>query len=180
MYGLDAIIGLASNLSIPLVDWLTNTQISKTTLVVAVALGLAISPTIFSLADDAIESVPDHLKKASFALGATQLQTLRNVVLKVALPGIIAALMLGLGRAFGETMIVLMVTGNTPIADWDLFAGLRALTANLAIELPEAEVGSAHYRVLFLTACMLFVFTFIINTIAELLRSRARKMGRVS
>ena len=122
MYGLDAMIGLASNLGIPLVDWLTNTQISKTTLVVAVALGLAISPTIFSLADDAIESVPDHLKKASFALGATQLQTLRNVVLKVALPGIIAALMLGLGRAFGETMIVLMVTGNTPIADWDLFA----------------------------------------------------------
>ncbi|WP_100656019.1 ABC transporter permease subunit [Alteromonas flava] len=152
-----------------------SAQISKTTLVVAIALGLAISPTIYSLAEDAIEGVPDSLKRASFALGATRLQTLRNVVLKVAFPGILAALMLGFGRAFGETMIVLMVTGNTPIADWDLLAGLRAMTANLAIELPEAEVGNAHYRVLFLTACLLFLFTFVINTFAELLRMRARR-----
>lgn len=179
-FGLESLIGISTVMGIPFEEWLTNTQISKTALVVAVALGLAISPTVFSLADDAIDSVPEHLKKASFALGATQLQTLKNVVLKVALPGIIAAIMLGLGRAFGETMIVLMVTGNTPVADWDIFAGLRALTANLAIELPESEVGSAHYRVLFLTACLLFVFTFVINTVAELLRKKARKMGRTA
>jgi phosphate transport system permease protein len=146
---------------------------------VAIALGIAISPTIFSLAEDAIEAVPEGLKRASFALGATRLQTLKNVVLKTAFPGIVAALMLGLGRAFGETMIVLMVTGNTPVADWDLLASLRAMTANLAIELPESEVDSAHYRVLFLTAFLLFLFTFVVNTIAEILRVRSRKVGAI-
>lgn len=176
-FGLDGLLSLSQSLHGPLSNWLTGTPISKTTLVVAIALGIAISPTIFSLAEDAIDAVPDGLKKASFALGATRLQTLRNVVLKVAFPGIIAALMLGFGRAFGETMIVLMVTGNTPVADWDLLAGLRAMTANLAIELPESEVGSVHYRVLFLTAFLLFLFTFAINTIAEILRLRARKAG---
>ncbi|MDC8830100.1 ABC transporter permease subunit [Alteromonas gilva] len=151
--------------------------VGKTTILVAIALGLAISPSIYSLAEDAISGVPASLKQASYALGATRLQTLRRVVLHVALPGIVAAVMLGFGRAFGETMIVLMVTGNTPIADWDLLAGLRALTANLAIELPEAEVGNIHYQVLFLTACILFSFTFVVNTLAELLRQRLRKVA---
>lgn len=155
----------------------TDVPVGKTTILVAIALGLAISPSIYSLAEDAISGVPQSLRQASYALGATRLQTLRRVVLKVAFPGIVAAMMLGFGRAFGETMIVLMVTGNTPIADWDLFAGLRALTANLAIELPEAEVHSIHYQVLFLTACILFSFTFIVNTLAELLRQRSRKVN---
>jgi len=154
----------------------TEVPVGKTTILVAIALGLAISPSIYSLAEDAISGVPHSLRQASYALGATRLQTLRRVVLKVAFPGIVAAMMLGFGRAFGETMIVLMVTGNTPIADWDLFAGLRALTANLAIELPEAEVHSIHYQVLFLTACVLFSFTFIVNTLAELLRQRSRRV----
>lgn len=153
----------------------TQSPIGKTSLVVAIALGLAVSPGIYSLAEDAIHSVPSDLKRASFALGATPLQTLYRVVLHVAMPGVLAAIMLGFGRAFGETMIVLMVTGNTPIASWSLFEGLRALTANLAIELPEAEVGSAHYQILFFTACLLFGFTFIINTVAELLRQRLRR-----
>ncbi len=83
--------------------------------------------------------------------------------------------MFGFGRAFGETMIVLMVTGNTPIASWDLLEGLRALTANLTIELPEADVGSTHYQILFFTACILFGFTFLVNTVAELLRQRLRR-----
>ena len=95
-------------------------------------------------------------------------------MLHVALPGIVAAIMLGFGRAFGETMIVLMVTGNTPISSWGLIEGLRALTANLAIELPEADVSSAHYQILFFTACILFLFTFLVNTMAELLRQRIR------
>ena len=154
----------------------TEVPVGKTTILVAIALGLAISPSIYSLAEDAISGVPHSLRQASYALGATRLQTLRRVVLKVAFPGIVAAMMLGFGRAFGETMIVLMVTGNTPIADWDLFAGLRALTANLAIELPEAEVHSIHYQVLFLTACVLFSFTFVVNTLAELLRQRSRRV----
>ena len=152
----------------------SHSPIGKTTVVVAIALGVAISPSIYSLAEDAISGVPDNLKHASFALGATRLQTLMHVVLQVALPGIVAAIMIGFGRAFGETMIVLMVTGNTPVASWGLIEGLRALTANLAIELPEADASSAHYQILFLTACILFLFTFIVNTLAELLRQRLR------
>ncbi|WP_394221725.1 ABC transporter permease subunit [Alteromonas gracilis] len=152
----------------------SNSPIGKTTIVVALALGVAISPSIYSLAEDAINGVPNDLKNASYALGATRLQTLLYVVLHVALPGIVAAIMLGFGRAFGETMIVLMVTGNTPISSWGLIEGLRALTANLAIELPEAEVSSAHYQILFFTACILFLFTFLVNTVAELLRQRLR------
>lgn len=144
----------------------------KNTLVVAIALGIAITPTIYTLAEDAIHDVPLHYQQGSFALGATQLQTLQKVVLKVALPGLVSAVMLGFGRAFGETMIVLMVTGNTPIADWGLLSGLRTLGANLAIELPHSEVESGLYRILFLTALLLFFFTFVINTIAELIRNR--------
>ncbi|GAA0376360.1 hypothetical protein GCM10009092_45630 [Bowmanella denitrificans] len=148
---------------------------SKNALVVALALGIAIVPSIYSLAEDAIYEVPGHLRQASFALGATRAQTLRRVVLVAAYPGIFSSIILGLSRAFGETMIVLMVTGNTPVADWDVFAGMRSLTANIAIELPESEVNSIHYRVLFFTALLLFVFTFIINTLAELVRGRLRK-----
>jgi phosphate transport system permease protein len=146
--------------------------LSKTTVVVALALGIAVAPTIYSLVDDALFEVPDGVKQAAFALGATELQTLVKVVLVVALPSIISAIMLGLGRAFGETMIVLMVTGNTPIADWDLLSGLRSLTSNLTIELQESSIGSAHYHILFLTAAILFAFTFVINTIASLLKRR--------
>ncbi len=156
----------------------SETPVGKTTIVVALALGVAISPTIYSLAEDAISGVPDYLKHASFALGATRLQTLQYVVLQMAMPGILAAIMLGFGRAFGETMIVLMVTGNTPVSDWSLLEGLRALTANLAIELPETDVQGAHYQILFLTACILFGFTFIVNTLAELLRQKLRVNAR--
>ncbi|MDF2179426.1 ABC transporter permease subunit [Aliiglaciecola sp. CAU 1673] len=148
---------------------------SKNALVVSLALGLAIAPSIYALAEDAIFEVPAHLSQASFALGATRTQTLRRVVLVAAYPGIFSSIMLGLSRAFGETMIVLMITGNTPVADWDIFAGMRTLTANIAIELPESEVSSIHYRVLFLTALLLFAFTFFINTLAELIRGRLRK-----
>ena len=147
----------------------------KNTIVIAIALGLAISPSIYSLAEDAIYEVPVSLRRASYALGATRLQTLLNVVLKVAYPSLLSAIMLGFSRALGETMILLMVTGNTPMAEWDLVAGMRTLTANLAIELPEAKVGSIHYQVLFLTALLLLMFTMVINTIAELLRLRLRK-----
>ncbi|WJG08637.1 ABC transporter permease subunit [Aliiglaciecola sp. LCG003] len=150
-------------------------SVNKSTLVVALALGIAIVPSIYSLAEDALFEVPSSLKQASSALGATRLQTLRKVVLVLAYPGILSAIALGLGRAFGETMIVLMITGNTPVADWDLLSGIRTLTANLAIELPEAEVASSHYQILFLTALVLFMFTFVLNSIAELLRYWLRK-----
>ncbi|GHE81314.1 ABC transporter permease subunit [Thalassotalea profundi] len=147
----------------------------RNALVVGIAMGFAVIPTIFSMAEDAIFSVPKHLTSGSLALGATQWQTLVKVVLLTASPGIFSAVMMGLGRAVGETMIVLMATGNTPILDWNFFEGMRTLAANIAVEMPESEVGSTHYRILFLAAFVLFVFTFIFNTAAEFIRQRLRE-----
>jgi len=147
----------------------------RNALVVGIAMGFAVIPTIFSMAEDAIFSVPGHLTSGSLALGATQWQTLIGVVLLTASPGIFSAVMMGLGRAVGETMIVLMATGNTPILDWSIFQGMRTLAANIAVEMPESEVGSSHYRILFLAAFVLFIFTFIFNTAAEFVRQRLRE-----
>ncbi|MDH5735450.1 MAG: ABC transporter permease subunit, partial [Gammaproteobacteria bacterium] len=119
----------------------------RNSLVVGIAMGLAVIPTIFSITEDAIFSVPKHLTNGSLALGATPWQTLTRVVLLTASPGIFSAVMIGLGRAVGETMIVLMATGNTPIMDMSIFQGMRTLSANIAVELPESEVASTHYRI---------------------------------
>lgn len=148
---------------------------NQVTLIIAIALGIGISPTIFSIAEDAIHNVPKSMVKASYALGASRTQTLVQIVMFTAFPGLVAAAMLGFGRAFGETMIVLMVSGNTPIAEWDLFTGLRALTANLVIEMPEAKSENSHLVVLFFTAFLLFAFTFFLNSIAEFLRQQNKK-----
>ena len=98
-----------------------------------------------------------------------------RVVLPSASPGIFSATMIGLGRAVGETMIVLMATGNTPVMDFSIFEGMRTLSANVAVELPESEVDSTHFRVLFLASLVLFIFTFFFNTIAEVVRQRLRE-----
>jgi phosphate transport system permease protein len=147
----------------------------RNALVVGVAMGFAVIPTIFSIAEDAIFSVPKHLTVGSLALGATLWQTMTKVVLLTASPGIFSAVMIGLGRAIGETMIVLMATGNTPVMDFSIFQGLRTLAANIAVEMPESAVDSTHYRVLFLAALVLFLFTFIFNTLAEIIRQRLRE-----
>ncbi len=147
----------------------------RNSLVVGIAMGFAVIPTIFSIAEDAIFSVPKHLSNGSLALGASQWQTLVRVVLPTASPGIFSAVMIGLGRAVGETMIVLMATGNTPIMEANIFEGMRTLSANIAVEMPESEVGSSHYRVLFLAGFVLFIFTFVFNTIAENIRHRLRR-----
>ncbi len=147
----------------------------RNALVVGIAMGFAVIPTIFSIAEDAIFSVPKHLTVGSLALGATPWQTMIKVVLLTASPGIFSAVMIGLGRAVGETMIVLMATGNTPVMDLSIFQGLRTLAANIAVEMPESEVDSTHYRVLFLAALVLFVFTFVFNTLAEVIRQRLRE-----
>jgi phosphate transport system permease protein len=97
-----------------------------------------------------------------------------RVVLLTASPGIFSGIMMGVGRAVGETMIVLMATGNTPVMDMSIFQGMRTLSANIAVEMPESEVGSTHYRVLFLAALVLFIFTFVFNTGAEIIRQRLR------
>jgi phosphate transport system permease protein len=147
----------------------------RNALVVGIAMGFAVIPTIFSIAEDAIFSVPKHLTVGSLALGATPWQTMIRVVLLTASPGIFSAIMIGFGRAVGETMIVLMATGNTPVMDFSVFQGMRTLAANIAVEMPESEVDSTHYRVLFLAALVLFMFTFVFNTLAELIRQRLRE-----
>ncbi len=162
-----------------MIQWLTHDLgipfDQRNSLVVGVAMGFAVIPTIFSMAEDALFGVPKHLIRGSLALGATPWQTLIRVTLLTASPGIFAAVMIGLGRAVGETMIVLMATGNTPVMDFSIFQGMRTLSANTAVEMPEAEVASTHYRVLFLAALVLFTLTFVFNTLAEVVRQRLRK-----
>jgi phosphate transport system permease protein len=144
-------------------------------LVVAFGLGFAIIPIIFSIAEDALSSIPHNLTAASLVMGASRWQTLWRVILPSASPGIFAAVMIGFGRAVGETMIVFMATGNTPILDISPFNGFRTLSANIAVEISEAPVGGTLYRVLFLCAVLLFLLTFLLNTLAELVRQHLRK-----
>jgi phosphate transport system permease protein len=161
-----------------LVGWLRAEGIdyqSQNALIIGLIMGFAIIAPIFSISEDALFAVPQHLVNGSLALGATPWQTLMTVILPTASPGIFSAVMIGFGRAVGETMIVLMATGNTPIIDLSLFNGMRTLSANVAVEMGEAEVASTHFRVLFLSALVLFVMTFILNTAAELVRARLRK-----
>lgn len=147
----------------------------RNALIVGFAMGFAIIPLIFTISEDAMSNVPANLTSASLALGATPWQTAVRVVLPTASPGIFSAIMIGFGRAVGETMIVLMATGNTPIMDWNLFNGFRALSANIAVEIPEAPVGGTLYRVLFFAALLLFITTFIVNTASEMIRQKMRK-----
>ncbi|MGK0440547.1 MAG: phosphate transport system permease protein [Pseudohongiellaceae bacterium] len=160
-------------------SWLTHdmgiSYDQRNAMVVGVAMGFAVVPTIFSITEDAIFSVPKSLSYGSLALGATPWQTLVGVIIPTASPGIFSALMIGMGRAVGETMIVLMATGNTPIMDANIFEGMRTLAANIAVEIGETEVDSSHFRVLFLAAFVLFMFTFVVNTAAEIVRQRLRK-----
>ncbi len=147
----------------------------RNALVVGFVMAFAVIPNIYTLAEDALNAVPAHLRAASLACGATPWQTAMWVVLPTAASGVFSAIMMGMGRAVGETMIVVMAAGNTPIMEWNIFSGLRTLSANIAIELPEAVKDGTNYRVLFLAALTLFIMTFVINTIAELIRQRFRK-----
>ncbi|MCH8531081.1 MAG: ABC transporter permease subunit [Saccharospirillum sp.] len=158
-------------------QWLTDVGITydqRNAMVVGVAMGFAVIPTIYSIAEDAVFNVPKHLTQGSLALGATAWQTVVGVVLPTASPGLFSAVMIGFGRAIGETMIVLMATGNSPIVNFNIFEGMRTLSANIAVELPETAVGGTHFRILFLAALVLFIVTFIFNTIAEVVRQRLR------
>jgi phosphate transport system permease protein len=150
----------------------------RNSLVVGVAMGFAVIPIIFTIAEDSLANVPQHLRAGSLALGANRWQTAIRIVLPTASPGIFSAIMIGFGRAVGETMIVLMATGNTPVMDWSIFNGFRALSANVAVELPEAPEGGTLFRVLFLAAFLLFCLTFAVNTAAELVRLKLRQKYR--
>lgn len=156
-------------------DGLVGPYAQRNTLIVGFAMGFAVIPIIYTIAEDALSAVPDHLRGASLGCGATLWQTAIWVVVPTAASGIFSAVMIGMGRAVGETMIVVMAAGNTPVMEMNVFGGLRALSANIAVELPEAVVGGTLYRTLFLSGLTLFLMTFVINSVAELVRMRFRK-----
>ena len=140
-----------------------------------VALSFAIIPLIYSIAEDSLNSVPRSLKEASLALGANRWQTASRVSLSVAMPGVLAGIILGLGRAVGETMIVLMASGNASIFSANIFDSVRTMSATIAAELGEVVHGSAHYNVLFFIGASLFVFTFLINSLAHITVGRLQR-----
>jgi ABC-type uncharacterized transport system permease subunit len=145
------------------------------TLVVGFIMGFAVIPIIYTIAEDAMSTVPDHLRAASLGAGATHWQTAVRIVIPTAMSGLFSACMIGLGRAVGETMIVLMAAGGTAIMEPNVFNGFRTLSANIATELLEAPTGSTHARTLYLAALVLFIITFAVNTLAEVVRQRFRK-----
>jgi len=171
-------LGIAKALAFMGVDvrgTFVDTYVQRNTLIVGFAMGFAVIPIIYTIAEDALNAVPEHLRAASLGCGATPWQTAIYVVLPTAVSGVFSAIMIGMGRAVGETMIVVMATGNTPIIDMNIFNGLRALSATIAVELPEAVKGGTLYRILFLSGLVLFAMTFVINTVAEVIRLRFRK-----
>jgi phosphate transport system permease protein len=151
----------------------------RNSMVLGFMMGFAVIPVIFTIAEDALSNVPKNLTAAAAALGANRWQVVWTIMLPIASSGIFSALMIGFGRAVGETMIMVMATGNTAVTEWNIFNGMRTLSANIAVELPEASVGSTHYRTLFLGAVVLFAMTFVMNTAAELLRQRLKERNRI-
>lgn len=151
---------------------------TRNALVVGFAMGFAVIPIIFTISEDSLSNVPQSFMSGSLALGASRWQTAIRIVLPTASAGIFSALMIGFGRAIGETMIMVMATGNAVVQDFNPFTGMRTLSANIAVEISEAEQNGTLYRTLFLCAFLLFVFTFTLNTIAEVLRQWLRKKYR--
>ncbi|MFH1196435.1 MAG: phosphate ABC transporter permease subunit PstC [bacterium] len=144
-----------------------------------IAMALAVIPIVYTVTEDSLMAVPKYMTEASYALGANKWQTALFVVLPAATPGIFAALLLGFGRAFGETMIVLMATGNAPLTSLNPFEPVRTLSATIGAEMAEVVFGDTHYTVLFLIGSLLFIVTFIINAIAEFyVRARLMKKFR--
>jgi phosphate ABC transporter permease protein PstC len=142
----------------------------------AIVLALMVAPTIISISEDAITSVPKEYREAAYALGADKWETTSKVVFPSALSGIMVAIMLGLGRAIGETMAVLMATGNAPLLTFDILSSVQTMTAAIAIEMGEVTFGSAHFHALFAVGLVLLVITFFVNIVAEALLSRFRSM----
>lgn len=148
--------------------------------VAGIALGLAVIPVVFSIAEDALTSVPRSFTQAALALGSSKWQAAWKIVLPAAIPGVFAAVVLGFGRAIGETMVVLMASGNASIVSWNIFDSTRSMTATIAAELAETVFGGHHYRILFLIGALLFIVTFLSNMVADLIihRLKARLEGK--
>jgi phosphate transport system permease protein len=136
------------------------------------ALALTVIPVVYTVSDDALTAVPRSYREASLALGATRWETAFRVVLPAAAPGVLAAVVLGFGRAIGETMIVLMASGNAAQTTWSLGDSIRTLPATIAAEMGEVVVGGGHYAVLFFIGIELFLFTFALNSLASVIVGR--------
>lgn len=162
---------------IVLASWmqdLFNFDYRLNAVVAGLALSLAVIPIIYTVCEDALSAVPRKLREASWALGATRAETTMRVVLPAAMPGIFAGIVLGFGRAIGETMIVLMASGNASISSWAFSDSTRTLPATIAAELAEVVFGSPHYRVLFFLGLLLFLITFVLNSTGSWVISRLR------
>jgi phosphate transport system permease protein len=152
-----------------------GTYVQRNALIVGFMMGFTTIPILYNIAKHALTSVPEHLRQPSLGSGSDHSTPARRIIIPTAMSGLFSATMIGLGRAVGETMIVLMAAGNTPILEMNIFNGFRSLSANIAVELPEAVRNSSHYRTLFLAALVLFLMTFLVNTVAEAIRQRFRK-----
>ena len=168
--GFFALIVLASALQA-----VTGAPTRLNALNAGLALGFSIIPVVYSVSEDALRAVPSSYREASLALGASAWQTAFRVTLPAAWAGIFAAVMLGVGRAVGETMIVLMASGNAAIASPSAFDSVRTLSATIAAELAEVVVGSPHYATLFFIGSLLFAITFVLNVAAGLMVERMRR-----
>jgi len=171
---LDA-MGFDLRAPVPYIGSVVGSYNPRNALVIGLGMGFAVIPIIYTIAEDALSTVPEHLRSGSLGTGATPWQTAVRIVVPTAMSGLFSAVMIGLGRAVGETMIVLMAFGGVAIMDMNIFSGGRTLSLNIAIELPEAAKGSTHYRVLFLSGLVLFGMTFVVNTLAEFVRLRFRR-----
>lgn len=157
---------------VPFVQRVFGLDVGETALTGSILLAIMALPTIITVAEDALRNTPRAMREASLALGATQWQTIYRVVVPYSISGISAAVVLGIGRAIGETMAVLMVTGNAAVMPGSLFDSVRTIPATIAAELGEAPADGAHYQSLFLLGCVLFVITMIISISAEAISKR--------
>ncbi|MBM7867552.1 phosphate ABC transporter permease subunit PstC [Heliobacterium gestii] len=160
----------------PLIKNLFHLPTGLTALTGAITLALMALPTITSISEDAISTVPRRYMEASLSLGATRWQAIRTVIVPAALSGITAATMLGIGRAIGETMTVLMVTGNAGIIPDSFLVPVRTMTATIAAEMGEVARGSDHYYALFVVGAVLFLMTFVINLVADIVSRRMKEV----
>ena len=162
---------------VPMIQKTFGLPVGETGLAGSIILAIMALPTIITVAEDAIRTTPRAMKESSLALGATQWQTIRKVVIPYSISGITAAAVLGIGRAIGETMAVLMVTGNAAVMPTTLLEPVRTIPATIAAELGEAPAGGTHYEALFLLGCILFLLTLIISITVEVITSRNRKQS---
>lgn len=162
----------------PLVASLFGISSGLNALTASIIVGIMVLPTIISISEDILSSLPKEFREASFSLGATKWQTIRMTVVPAALSGIAAAAMLGIGRAVGETMAVLMVSGNSIAMPSSFLDPIRPFTANIAIEIKEVVFGSLHYNALFATALVLFGITFVVNLVSDIIIERHSRKYR--